>query len=129
MAFDAALTDTLLAEAADLLDDSVKLRRQLHAHPELGLELPKTQETVLESLDGLGLQLRKGNSTTSVVAVLEGAQPGPTMLLRADMDGLPMPEDTGLAFKSTVDGAMHACGHDLHTAMLAGAARLLAARH
>src|SRR5690606_34002776 len=66
--------------------------------------------------------------TTSVVAVLDGDEPGPTILLRGDMDALPMPEDTGLDFRSRVDGAMHACGHDAHTAMLAGAARLLAGR-
>jgi hippurate hydrolase len=121
------VTDLLSAGGA-LLDDTIDLRRRLHRHPELGLELPKTQEAVLEALDGLGLTITTGTSTTSVVATLDGERDGPTMLLRGDMDALPMPEDTGLDFASEVDGAMHACGHDAHTAMLVGAAKLLAAR-
>lgn len=120
--------DTLLAEARDLQGDAVRLRRTLHEHPEVGLDLPFTQERVLEALDGLGLAVSAGESTTSVVATLEGAEPGPTILLRGDMDALPMPEDTGLDFSSRIDGAMHACGHDLHTTMLVNAARLLVAR-
>jgi hippurate hydrolase len=118
----------LLEEAGRLLPDAVELRRRLHRRPELGLDLPETQAAVLESLDGLPLDVRTGSGTTSVVAVLDGDRPGPTVLLRGDMDALPMPEDTGLDFASEVDGAMHACGHDAHTAMLAGAAHLLAAR-
>ena len=122
------ITDTLLDPAGDLLPDVVELRRTLHRHPELGLDLPRTQAAVLESLDGLGLQVRTGSALSSVVADLEGGSPGPTILLRGDMDALPMPEDTGLDFASGVDNTMHACGHDAHTAMLVGAARLLAAR-
>ena len=95
-----------------------RLRRRIHRHPEIGLTLPRTQQTVLEALDGLGLKTRTGQKTTSVVATLEGGRPGPTMLLRADMDALPLQEDTGLPFASEVDGAMHACGHDTHVAML-----------
>ena len=106
----------------------MRFRRVLHEHPEVGLELPFAQAQVLEALDGLPLTISTGDSTTSVVATLEGANPGPTILLRGDMDALPMPEDTGLAFSSRIDGAMHACGHDLHTTMLVNAARLLAAR-
>jgi amidohydrolase len=116
------------AEAKRMLDETVELRRRIHRHPELGLALPRTQATVLEALDGLGLEVRTGQRTTSVVARLRGARPGPTILLRGDMDALPMPEDTGLPFASEVPGAMHACGHDGHTAMLVGAARLLARR-
>ena len=119
---------TVLSAGRQLLEPAVELRRRIHAHPELGLELPRTQHAVLEALDGLGLAVSSGSATTSVVAVLEGGRPGPTTLLRADMDGLPMPEDTGLPFGSKVEGAMHACGHDAHVAMLAGAARLLAGR-
>ena len=119
---------TLLDEARGLLDEVVALRRRIHRQPEIGLALPRTQQVVLEALDGLGLDIRTGEKTTSVVATLEGAQPGRTILLRADMDALPLREDTGLPFASEVDGAMHACGHDAHTAMLLGAARLLAAR-
>ncbi len=117
---------TLLEEAQGLLDDAVELRRRIHRHPEVGLDLPRTQEAVVEALDGLGYQVRLGTKCSSVVATLDGGHPGPTVLLRGDMDALPMREDTGLPFASEVDGAMHACGHDAHTAMLAGAARLLA---
>jgi amidohydrolase len=122
------MTSELLAAAGGLLDEAVDLRRRIHRRPELGLDLPVTQEVVVDALDGLPLTLHTGTATTSVVAVLEGEGDGPTVLLRADMDALPMPEDTGLAFASTVDGAMHACGHDAHVAMLVGAARLLADR-
>ncbi|MER7495153.1 M20 family metallopeptidase [Streptomyces pharetrae] len=118
----------LLAEARALLPDIVAVRRGLHRLPELGLQLPHTQQAVLAALDGLGLTVTTGERLSSVIAVLEGDRPGPTVLLRADMDALPQQEDTGLDFASEVPGAMHACGHDLHTAMLVGAVRLLAAR-
>ena len=118
----------ILVDARAILDDTIQLRRRIHRHPELGLALPRTQATVLEALAGLPLDVRTGQRTTSVVARLAGARPGPTILLRADMDALPMAEETGLPFASEVAGAMHACGHDAHTAMLVGAARLLAAR-
>ena len=121
-------TSEILTEAQDLLDDTIQLRRRIHRHPEIGLALPRTQATVLEALDGLGLTVETGGRTTSVVARLTGARPGPTILLRADMDALPMREETGLPFASEVEGAMHACGHDAHVAMLVGAARLLARR-
>ena len=118
----------LLDDAEGVLPDSVELRRRIHAEPELGLELPKTQQLVLDALAGLGLDVRTGTSVTSVVADLKGGRPGPTILLRADMDALPMPEDTGLDYASTIDGTMHVCGHDAHVAMLVGAARVLAAK-
>ena len=121
----AMTTETLLAEAQELQGEAVRFRRTLHEHPELGLELPFTQERVLEALDGLNLDVTTGDSTTSVVATLDGERPGPTILLRGDMDALPMHEDTGLDFSSRIDDAMHACGHDLHTTMLVNAARLL----
>ncbi|MFD9302559.1 M20 family metallopeptidase [Streptomyces sp. NPDC060048] len=120
--------DGLLTEARRLLPDIISLRRALHREPELGGHLPRTQARVLESLEGLPLHVTTGTRLSSVTAVLEGAHPGPTMLLRADMDALPQHEETGLDFASAIPGAMHACGHDLHTAMLVGAARLLAAR-
>jgi amidohydrolase len=122
------LLEGLLDSARAQLDDAVELRRRLHRHPELGLELPTTQAAVLDALDGLPLSVTTGTSTSSVVAVLDGDAPGPTVLLRGDMDALPMPEDTGLEYASGVDGAMHACGHDAHVAMLAGAVRLLVER-
>ncbi|HEV8309987.1 MAG TPA: M20 family metallopeptidase [Methylomirabilota bacterium] len=117
---------TLLDEARQAFDDTVRLRRRIHRHPEVGLHLPGTQQAVLEALAGLRLDARPGERLSSVVAVLDGASPGPTILLRADMDALPILESTGLAFASEVDGVMHACGHDAHVAMLLGAARLLA---
>jgi hippurate hydrolase len=120
--------DGVLDASRSLLHDAVELRRRLHRAPELGLQLPGTQAAILEALDGLPLSVTTGTTTSSVVAVLDGEEPGPTVLLRGDMDALPMPEDTGLDYASTVDGAMHACGHDTHVAMLAGAARLLAGR-
>jgi amidohydrolase len=120
--------DTLKAEAQDLLPGAIDLRRDLHRHPEIGNNLPRTRDRVLEELDGLALDLTLHAQTSGVAALLTGAKPGPTILLRGDMDALPMPEQTGLDFASEVDGAMHACGHDTHVAMLAAAARLLAAR-
>jgi hippurate hydrolase len=119
---------TLLAEAQELQPDVVRLRRTIHRQPELGLQLPRTQAAILQALDGLGLRLRKGERLTSVVATLEGTRPGPAILLRADMDALPVHEETGLDFASEVEGVMHACGHDAHVAMLVGAARLLSGR-
>lgn len=118
----------LLAAARADADRTVDLRRRLHRTPEIGLQLPRTQATVLDALGGLPIELSTGTSTTSVVGVLRGARPGPTYLLRGDMDALPVQEDTGLPFASEVPGAMHACGHDTHMAMLVGAARLLAER-
>lgn len=113
-------------EAHGLLSNLRDLRRTLHANPELGFDLPFTQKTVLNELAGLGLEITTGESLTSIVAVLKGGRPGPAVLLRGDMDALPLVEDTGLDFAST-NGNMHACGHDMHTAGLVGAARLLAA--
>jgi hippurate hydrolase len=125
----AILVDTtLLDDAEGLLGSAVALRREIHAHPEVGLDLPRTQDLVLEALSGLGLEVSLGHRASSVVAVLDTGTDGPTTLLRGDMDALPLHEDTGLEFASQVDGAMHACGHDAHVAMLVGAARLLARR-
>lgn len=118
---------TLTEEGNRLLPELVALRRELHADPEVGLDLPRTRDRVLAAIADLGLEITLGERTTSVVAVLRGALPGPTVLLRGDMDALPLTELTGLDFAST-NGAMHACGHDLHVAGLVGAARLLAAR-
>jgi amidohydrolase len=119
---------TLRDEAAAIAGDIATLRHDIHREPEIGLDLPRTQRKVLAALDGLPLEITTGKGLTSVTAVLRGGRPGPTVLLRGDMDALPVTEATGLPFASEVTGAMHACGHDLHTAMLAGAARLLSAR-
>ena len=104
------------------------MRRQIHRYPEVGLTLPHTQSTIVEALADLDLEITLGKQLSSVVAVLDGPSPGRTVLLRADMDALKIQEATGLDYASEIDGAMHACGHDGHTAMLAGAARLLTMR-
>lgn len=124
---------TLLADAQGIHGDLTRLRHRLHQEPEIGLDLPRTQEKVLQALDGLPYEITLGADTTSVTAVLRGqgsvASPEkPVVLLRGDMDALPVQEQTGVGYSSTIDGAMHACGHDLHTSMLAGAATLLAER-
>jgi hippurate hydrolase len=124
---------TLLDDARAVHGDLRDLRRDLHRHPEIGLDLPRTQERVLAALDGLALETVLGRGATSVTGVLRGgAAPTtgrrPVVLLRADMDALPVQELVDVEYRSQADGVMHACGHDLHTAMLVGAARLLDAR-
>lgn len=123
-----AVLSALRAEAAAQLPEIAALRHALHRTPELGLDLPRTQRLVLDALAPLDLEVTTGAGLSSVVAVLRGGRPGPAVLLRGDMDALPVTEDSGEAFASENPGVMHACGHDLHTAGLAGAARLLAAR-
>lgn len=120
-----SLAHDLLSEAGGVMEEAVEVRRRIHAEPEIGLELPRTQGLVADQLSRMGLRTVSGRNCSSVVAVLEGERAGPTTLLRADMDALEMPEDTGLEFASKVQGRMHACGHDAHTAMLLGATRLL----
>jgi hippurate hydrolase len=121
-------TEALLDEARGIAGRLTALRRAIHAEPELGLETPKTLAKVRAELADLPLEWREATSCTGAVAVLNAGKTGRSVLLRGDMDALPMDEATGLEFASTVPGRMHACGHDTHTAMLAGAARLLAAR-
>ena len=122
------------AGGQELLPGLKELRRDLHAHPEVGLDLPRTQEKVLAALEGLPLEVTTGVETTSVVAVLRGtgegrpAEGAPAVLLRGDMDALSIEERTDEPFRSE-NGNMHACGHDLHTAGLVGAARILSAHH
>lgn len=115
----------LVDVARSLHDDLVELRRAIHREPELGLDLPKTQSKITEALTGLGLEMKLGESCSSVVADLDSGKPGPTILLRGDMDALPMQEDHASEFKSINEGAMHACGHDSHVSMLVAAAKLL----
>lgn len=121
-------TTALLADAQALAPELTALRHDLHRIPEIGLHLPRTQARVLAALDGLGLEVTTGTGLSSVVAVLRGAAPGPAVLLRGDMDALPVTEASGEPFTSEHPGVMHACGHDQHVAGLVGAARLLAAR-
>ena len=112
-------------EYKDLKDYIIGLRREFHRIPEEGNILPKTQARVCEELDKLGIPYKKGSEDSSIVALIEGGQPGKVIALRADMDALPIHEETGLPFASEHDGFMHACGHDTHMAMLLGAARIL----
>ncbi|MFQ5558346.1 MAG: M20 family metallopeptidase, partial [Acidimicrobiales bacterium] len=115
-------------QARAQLDDVIDLRRAIHREPELGLHNPRTRDRILAALDGLDLDIRVGSGEVSwVTADLVGGD-GPTVLLRADTDALPMTEDTDVDFRSAVEGTAHACGHDAHTAMLVGAARLLTSR-
>ncbi|RMI03704.1 M20 metallopeptidase family protein [Cellulomonas triticagri] len=128
MTLDPAVLAGLREDARAQLPEVAALRHALHRVPEIGLDLPRTQALVLEALAPLDLEVSTGTGLSSVVAVLRGARPGPAVLLRGDMDALPVTEDTGEAFSSEHAGTMHACGHDLHVAGLVGAARLLAAR-
>lgn len=113
----------LVAEAKKLQPELVELRRELHQIPEFGLELPQTLARVLQAVEGLG-EVRVEPEISCATVLIRGSQPGPTVLLRADMDALAVVEDTGLPFAST-NGYMHACGHDLHMAIGVGAAKLL----
>ncbi|UNK69949.1 M20 family metallopeptidase [Microbacterium sp. H1-D42] len=119
-----AIVERLRSRAREISPDLIALRRRLHANPELALDLPRTQAEVLDALAPLDLEVTVGSELSSVTAVLRGGTDGPVVLLRADMDGLPLTEQTGLDYASE-NGAMHACGHDLHVAGLIGAARLL----
>jgi amidohydrolase len=127
-------TTAIVQDARELEPEIVRLRHELHREPEIGLALPRTQERVLQWLEPLGYEISLGTGLTSVTAVLRGgaatapAGERPAVLLRGDMDGLPLAEKSGVEFTSQTGDTMHACGHDLHTAMLAGAATLLAER-
>ncbi|WP_026868399.1 M20 metallopeptidase family protein [Inquilinus limosus] len=103
----------------------IEVRRDIHAHPEIGFEVQRTAGVVAAELDKLDIPYRTGIGRTGIVAEIEGGAPGPCLLIRADMDALPIQEMTGLPFASTVPGAMHACGHDIHTATLIGVGAVL----
>ncbi len=118
-------TSSLVDEIAKTSDALTAMRRDLHAHPEIGLEEHRTAKIVSEYLEAMGVTVHGGIGITGVVGVLEGASPGKTIGLRADMDALPMTEKTNLPWSSKHHGLMHACGHDAHTTMLLGAARHL----
>ncbi len=120
------MTQDVLAQAQAMLPELQALRRRLHQIPEFGLELPKTLEVILQQIEGLG-EIKTSKELSSAVLHIKGDQPGPTVLLRADMDALAVVEDTNLDYAST-NGYMHACGHDLHMAMGVGAAKILASR-
>ena len=112
-----------IEEAKLMKEDMIVYRRTIHSNPEVGSKLPKTKAYVMDKLREFGYD-PKEICESGIVATIEGNKPGKTFLLRADMDALPMSEATTCDFKST-NGSMHSCGHDMHTAMLLGAARLL----
>lgn len=116
----------IIREAAERLAPAlVAIRRDIHAHPELAFEETRTAGIVAAELARLGISHRTGLGRTGVLGIIEGGRPGPTLAIRADMDALPIHEETGLPFASTVAGKMHACGHDIHTATLLGVAAVL----
>ncbi len=110
-------------------DDIIALRRRIHEEPELGFDTEKTAQKVLDAIGDLPLEIQTSVAQNGIVATLHGTESGPTVGLRADMDALPIHEETGLPFASKIDGKMHACGHDAHTSMLVGAARTLCQEH
>ncbi|AEH51283.1 M20 metallopeptidase family protein [Pseudothermotoga thermarum] len=112
-------------ETLALKDEVVELRRHFHMYPEIGFDLYKTSQFVADYLEKLGLEVKRNVAKTGVVAVLRGAKKGKTVLLRADMDALPLQELNEVPYRSKIDGAMHACGHDAHTAILLVAAKIL----
>jgi amidohydrolase len=124
------VTENLRDEIDEWLPELIETRRDFHRHPELGLEEVRTSGIVAERLKAIGFEdVRTGLAVTGVKAVLRGGKPGKTLLLRADMDALPIDEENDVEYRSTVAGTMHACGHDGHTAILLSVARLLHARH
>lgn len=115
----------LLEKASKLREKLIEWRRDFHQHPELGFEEFRTSEIVAEHLASLGLEVQRGVGKTGVVATLRGTGPGPTIALRADMDGLPMDDQKQVPYRSQVPGKAHACGHDAHTSILMGTAQFL----
>jgi amidohydrolase len=114
-----------IAEVQSLFEYTQSMRRDFHAHPELGFQEVRTSGIVARELNSLGLEIRTGVGSTGVVALLEGTKPGPVLLIRADMDALPILEETGASYSSQNPGVMHACGHDGHTAVLLTVAKML----
>ena len=114
----------VLSEIKKVESDIIKWRRDLHQIPELNLELPRTVKYVSERLDEMGIEYHTLINGNAIVALIKGGREGNTIAIRADMDALPIAEETGLPYAST-NGCMHACGHDGHTAILLGAAKVL----
>ncbi len=119
---------SLLDDALEIKDYTVACRRDFHRHPELGFEEKRTAKIVADTLQELGLAVTRGVAETGVVGILEGAAKSPVLLLRFDMDALPIVEETGAAYASETPGKMHACGHDSHVAVGLSVVKLLAAR-
>jgi len=116
---------TFLDEAMGIKDETIALRRDFHSHPELGFEEVRTSKIVADTLESLGLSVTRGVAKTGVVGILEGVRKSPVLLLRFDMDALPIVEDTGVDYASQNPGVMHACGHDSHVAIGLSVAKLL----
>lgn len=116
--------DTILKQVDDEKDEIIKWRRDFHKHPETGFDLTRTSSIVANLLKDWGIKVETGIGKSGVVGIIEGRE-GKTVALRADMDALPMKEENDVSYKSETDGKMHACGHDGHTAMLLGAAKVL----
>ena len=119
------MTHNFLQQAKDLFPYTQSLRRDFHMHPELGFNEIRTGGIVARELEALGIEVTKGVGKTGVVGLMEGTKPGPTILLRFDMDALPITEDTGAEYASANPGVMHACGHDGHTAIGLTVAKIL----
>jgi len=111
-----------------LKDEVVQLRRTFHMYPEIEFDLQRTSQIVADYLESLGLEVKRNVAKTGVVGLLRGGRPGKTIMLRADMDALPLQELNEVPYRSRIDGAMHACGHDGHTAMLLVAAKVLTSK-
>jgi len=118
----------LLEQAQELFPYTQSLRRDFHMHPELGFREIRTGGIVAKELESLGIEVTKGVGKTGVVGLLEGAKPGPTLLIRFDMDALPIVEETGAEYASQNNGVMHACGHDGHTSIGLTVAKILHSR-
>lgn len=117
---------SLIQQLSDKVEpDLIEIRRDIHAHPETGFDVERTAGVVARELERLGIEHQTGIGRTGVVGLIKGGRPGPTLVIRADMDALPIEEQTGLPFASIHQGKMHACGHDLHTATLIGIGSVL----
>jgi amidohydrolase len=117
--------DTIIMQAKEILPWLTEVRRDFHSHPEFGMEEFRTKDKICEYLDAMGIPFEAGIANTGVVGLIQGEQDGKTVALRADMDALPIFEQNDVSYKSTIDGKMHACGHDAHMTVLLGAAKLL----
>src|SRR4030042_220085 len=115
----------ILDEAKELFEYTRDLRRDFHMHPEIGFKEIRTANIVARELTNMGLEVKTGVGQTGVVALLEGKSPGPVVLIRFDMDALPIQEETGAEYASVNEGVMHACGHDGHVAVGLTVARIL----
>ena len=120
--------DTLRTEIQAMEPELIRLRRDFHCHPELGLQENRSAGIVAQRLEELGLTVTTGVGRTGVVGLLDGREPGKALLIRADMDALPIQEENQTPYRSTVEGVMHACGHDGHMAILLGVAETLSRR-